>query len=63
MLFIVLNKASSSLNMDIGLAVVIFVCSFAIFDAVRKLNNNIIEQTEEIKKLWEGYTLTNGCSC
>jgi len=49
--------------MDIGLAVVIFVCSFAIFDAIRKLNNNIIEQTEEIKKLWEGYTSTNGCSC
>ena len=39
--------------MDIGLAIVIFVCSFAIFDAIRKLNNNIIEQTEEIKKLRE----------
>ena len=39
--------------MDIALAIVIFVCSFAIFDAIRKLNNNIIEQTEEIKKLRE----------
>ena len=35
------------------LIIVIFVCSFAIFDAIRRLNNNIIEQTEEIKKLRE----------
>ena len=34
--------------MDLPLAIVIFVCSFAIFDAIRRLNNNMIEQTEEI---------------
>ena len=38
---------------DMLLIIVIFVCSFAIFDAIRRLNNNIIEQTEEIKKLRE----------
>lgn len=45
--------------MDIGLAVVIFVCTFALFDAIRKLNNNIIEQTEEIKKLREETNSSN----
>lgn len=45
--------------MDIGLAVVIFVCTFALFDAIRKLNNNIIEQTEEIKKLCEETNSSN----
>ena len=39
--------------MDIGIVMAIFICSFAIYDAIRKLNNNIIEQTEEIKKLRE----------
>ncbi|WP_217348560.1 hypothetical protein [Gottfriedia solisilvae] len=31
----------------------IFIGIFLVFDAVRKLNNNIITQTEEIKKLHE----------
>lgn len=37
--------------MDILFAILIFIGIFAIFDALRKVNNNILEQTEEIKKL------------
>jgi len=32
---------------------IIFLGIFLVFDAVRKLNNNVIAQTEEIKKLQE----------
>ncbi|MBP1942523.1 hypothetical protein J2Z26_002266 [Bacillus luteolus] len=31
--------------------ILIFSALFAIFDALRKVNNNILDQTEEIKKL------------
>lgn len=31
----------------------IFICSFLLFDAIRKLNNNVLDQTEEIKQLRE----------
>ena len=37
--------------MGILIAILIFVGLFAIYDLVRRMNNNIIEQTEEIKKL------------
>lgn len=33
----------------IGIGVICTV--FAVFEAVRRLNNNILEQTEEIKKI------------
>lgn len=32
-------------------AILIFVGLFAIYDLIRRLNNNVLEQTEEIKKL------------
>lgn len=32
-------------------AILIFVGLFAIYDLIRRMNNNILEQTEEIKKL------------
>ncbi|WP_010094692.1 hypothetical protein [Ornithinibacillus scapharcae] len=34
-------------------AIAIFFGLFAIYDAIRKMNNNILNQTEEIKKLRE----------
>lgn len=37
--------------MGILIAILIFVGLFAIYDLIRTMNNNIIEQTEEIKKL------------
>ena len=37
--------------MDILVAIVVLVCGFSVFEAIRKLNNNVIEQTEELKKL------------
>ena len=37
--------------MGILIAILIFVGLFAIYDLIRRMNNNIIEQTEEIKKL------------
>lgn len=37
--------------MGILIAILIFVGLFAIYDLIRRINNNIIEQTEEIKKL------------
>ncbi|MER2120500.1 MAG: hypothetical protein ABS935_09550 [Solibacillus sp.] len=37
--------------MGILFAILIFVGLFAIYDLIRRMNNNIIEQTEEIKKL------------
>ncbi|WP_226528740.1 hypothetical protein [Metabacillus niabensis] len=33
--------------------ILIFAGIFAVFDALRKVNNNILDQTEEIKKLRE----------
>lgn len=40
-------------NMGDILLVAIFFAIFAIFDAVRRMNHNILNQTEEIKKLRE----------
>lgn len=37
--------------MEFLIAILIFSGSFAIYDAIRKVNNNIVDQTEEIKKL------------
>jgi len=37
--------------MGILFAILIFVGLFAIYDLIRRMNNNIIEQIEEIKKL------------
>lgn len=39
--------------MMILFGVLIFAGIFAVFDALRKVNNNILNQTEEIKKLRE----------
>ncbi|MCT2536314.1 hypothetical protein NC661_13245 [Aquibacillus koreensis] len=39
--------------MDILILVLIFMGIFALYDAIRKVNNNITEQTEELKKLRE----------
>ncbi|WP_197025118.1 hypothetical protein [Paucisalibacillus sp. EB02] len=33
--------------------VLIFAGVFALYDAIRKVNNNLLEQTKEIKKLRE----------
>ncbi|MFV8829768.1 hypothetical protein ACNSTQ_18545 [Alkalihalobacterium sp. APHAB7] len=33
--------------------VLLFAGLFAIYDAIRKVNNNILEQTEELKKIRE----------
>lgn len=38
------------------LLVLVFAGIFAIYDAIRRLNNNILDQTEEIKKLREELT-------
>ena len=39
--------------MDLFVGVIVFVVGFLIYDAIRKVNNNILEQTEEVKKLRE----------
>jgi hypothetical protein len=41
--------------MDYLLLILIFAAMFAIYDAIRKVNNNILRQTEEIKKLNEHF--------
>jgi hypothetical protein len=37
--------------MELLLGILIFAGIFAIYDALRKVNKNILDQTEEIKKL------------
>ncbi|WP_162832883.1 MULTISPECIES: hypothetical protein [Sediminibacillus] len=37
--------------MNILFGFLVFAGIFAVYDALRKVNNNILEQTEEIKKL------------
>ena len=37
--------------MGILFAILFFVGLYAIYDLIRRMNNNILEQTEEIKKL------------
>ncbi|WP_168927320.1 hypothetical protein [Halobacillus salinus] len=39
--------------MDFLFLIMIFFGIFAVYDALRKINNNILDQTEEIKKLRE----------
>lgn len=39
--------------MDLFVGVIVFFVGFLIYDAIRKVNNNILEQTEEVKKLRE----------
>lgn len=39
--------------MDILVGFLVFAGIFALYDALRKVNNNILDQTEEIKKLRE----------
>ncbi|WP_170150283.1 hypothetical protein [Oceanobacillus halophilus] len=37
--------------MELLIFVLLFAGLFAIYDAIRKVNNNILEQTEELKKI------------
>ncbi|SMQ80912.1 hypothetical protein SAMN05444673_4035 [Bacillus sp. OV166] len=39
--------------MDLLVGFLVFAGIFAVYDALRKVNNNILDQTEEIKKLRE----------
>ncbi|MGG1401682.1 hypothetical protein ABE288_28285 [Bacillus salipaludis] len=39
--------------MDLLVGFLVFAAIFAVYDALRKVNNNILDQTEEIKKLRE----------
>ncbi|WP_404456537.1 hypothetical protein [Oceanobacillus kapialis] len=39
--------------MEIALLVAIFIGVFAVYDAIRKVNNNILSQTDELKKIRE----------
>lgn len=41
--------------MEILFGALIFAGIFAVFDALRRINNNILVQTEEIKKLLEEF--------
>jgi len=42
--------------MDLLVGFLVFAGVFALYDALRRVNNNIIDQTEEIKKLREELT-------
>ncbi|WP_238343493.1 hypothetical protein [Gracilibacillus saliphilus] len=39
--------------MEILFLILIFAGIFGIYDVIRKVNNNILEQTEELKKIRE----------
>jgi len=39
--------------MDMLFAILIFAGIFTVYDSIRRVNNTILEQTEEIKKLRE----------
>ncbi|ULT59995.1 hypothetical protein L1999_13285 [Neobacillus drentensis] len=41
------------MKMDLLVGFLILAAIFSVFDALRKVNNNILDQTEEIKKLRE----------
>ncbi|MCL7749429.1 hypothetical protein [Halalkalibacter alkaliphilus] len=45
--------------MELLIAILLFTGLFAIYDAIRKVNNNILKQTEEIIKLREEMTKHN----
>jgi hypothetical protein len=42
--------------MELLFLILIFTGIFAIYDAIRKVNNNILNQTEELKKIREELT-------
>ncbi|GAE24908.1 hypothetical protein JCM9140_871 [Halalkalibacter wakoensis JCM 9140] len=46
--------------MDFLIGILLFCGLFAIYDAIRKVNNNILNQTEELKKLREEMNYKNG---
>ncbi len=39
--------------MDFLFLILILIGIFLVFDAIRKVNNNILEQTEELKRIRE----------
>ncbi|SIS67074.1 hypothetical protein SAMN05421758_103293 [Salimicrobium salexigens] len=39
--------------MQLLILLLLFAGIFAIYDAIKKVNNNILEQTEELKKIRE----------
>ncbi|GAA0600854.1 hypothetical protein GCM10009001_16690 [Virgibacillus siamensis] len=39
--------------MNFMFLILIFIGIFLVFDAIRKVNNNILEQTEELKRIRE----------
>ncbi|WP_200802036.1 hypothetical protein [Salimicrobium salexigens] len=39
--------------MELLILILLFAGLFAIYDAIKKVNNNILEQTEELKKIRE----------
>ncbi len=41
------------MKMDLLVGFLVFAAIFAVYDALRKVNKNILDQTEEIKKLRE----------
>ncbi len=45
--------------MNLLFIILFFVGLFAIYDVIRKVNNNILSQTEEIKKLRKEMTEKN----
>ncbi|SMQ68603.1 hypothetical protein SAMN05444673_1662 [Bacillus sp. OV166] len=45
--------------MDLLVGFLIFAGIFALYDALRKVNNNILDQTVEIKKLREELAKNN----
>ncbi|WP_169823972.1 hypothetical protein [Bacillus marinisedimentorum] len=45
--------------MDLLFVILIYAGIFAVYDALRKINNNIMYQTEEITKLREKLTENN----
>jgi putative Mn2+ efflux pump MntP len=45
--------------LDLLFLILIFAGLFAIYDAIRKVNNNMLEQTEELKKIRKELTKIN----
>ncbi|WP_169917335.1 hypothetical protein [Alkalihalobacterium alkalinitrilicum] len=39
--------------MELLFLILIFAGIYGVYDAIRKLNNNVLEQTEELKKIRE----------
>lgn len=45
--------------MDLLIGILIFAGVFAFYDALRRVNNNLLDQTEEIKKIHEELLRSN----